>query len=157
VAVSSINRMAMVCGGLISGLFALSIPLHCYQQAAGVTLVSACAGSGLGFALAMITRTPKPLFIYAWLAAAALTFLPLFRAWPPGDSFDVTPWRGAPDILFNYFDFLRGGVFLLAMPYPFAALGMHGPDPLPTENQDRSAPKTQIPPETAAESGRHIE
>ncbi len=132
-AVSSINRMGWVCVLLIAGLFALSVPLRCIGRAAAVTLGTAGAGAGLGLALAMVTRTRRPLGIYLWLAAAALTLLPLFRAWPPAESFDLTAWQGAPDILYNYFDFLRGGVFVLAMPFPFAKLGMHAPDP-PTDN-----------------------
>ena len=140
-AVSSINRLGWVCLGLIAGLFALALPLLCFTRAAAVALVSACAGGGLGLALAMVTRTRRPLGIYFWLAAAAVTCVPIFRAWPAADSFDVTPWRGAPDLLYNYFDFLRGGVFLLSMPFPFARFGSHGPDLPRTDEFDRPDPK----------------
>lgn len=141
-AVSSINRLGGVCLVLMALLLALSAPLRCFPKAAAVAAVSACAGGGLGLALAMITRTRRPFGIYFWLAVAALTFAPIFRAWPPADSFDVEPWRGAPDILFNYFDFLRGGVYLLAMPFPFARLGLHGPDAAQTDRLNE--PETRV-------------
>ena len=136
--VPSINRLGFVCLALIGALFALSIPLHCGETAAAVALTSAFSGVGLGLALAMVTRTRAPLGIYVWLAMAAVTVIPLFRAWPPADSFDVNPWRGAPEIFYNYFDFLRGGAFLLGMPYPFARLGLHGPDSDRSEPLDKS-------------------
>ena len=41
-----------------------------------------------------------------------------------------------------YFDFLRGGAFLLAMPCPFAKLGLHGPDIVQTAGNDKSDPHT---------------
>jgi hypothetical protein len=116
-------------------MVSLSIPLRCFPKA--VLVVAACGGAGaaLGTALAMITRTRRPAAIYFWLAVCALTILPLILAWPPADSYDVVLWKGAPDILNNYFDLLRGGVFLLAFPFPFARLGQHGPD---EHNADKS-------------------
>ena len=50
------------------------------------------------------------------MGAAFLTFFPLVAAWPPGDSFDLTLWRGAPDILNNYFEMLRGVSGQVKMP-----------------------------------------
>jgi hypothetical protein len=79
----------------------------------------------------MVTRTRRPLAIYLWLAASFAAIWPIVSGWPPGDSYDVTLWRGAPEMLSNYFDLLRGGVFLLALPYPFARRGRHSPDPPP--------------------------
>ena len=90
---------------------------------------SALLGAGLGTALALITRVRRPLAIYFWLTTAAMTMTPLMNGWPTGDVFNLTLWRGAPDILGNYFDFLRGASYLLAMPYPFAKIGLHAPDP----------------------------
>ena len=139
--VSSINRLGWMSLILIAALSALSIPLHCLGKASAVAIASACAGTGLGLALAMVTRSRNPIAIYIWLAVAALTFIPLFRAWPPADSFDVTPWRGAPEIFYNYFDFLRGGAYLLAIPFPFARLGLHGPDPEKGNRTDKSDPQ----------------
>ena len=136
---ASINRLGWACLALITAMLLLSFPLHCFRMAATVAAGSATAGAGLGTAMAMVTRTRRPVAIYAWLAACGLTFLPLLFAWPPGDSFDVTLWRGAPDILSNYFEFMRGGVFLLAMPFPFARFGQHGPDPLPTDKSEPAA------------------
>ena len=125
---SAINRLGWACLGLITILLALSFPLHCFLKAAVIGAGSLGAGAGLGVCLAMVTRTKRPLVIYLWLVAAIVTFFPLFFAWPPGDSFDVTLWRGAPEILSNYLDFVRGGTFLLAFPFPFARLGQHAPD-----------------------------
>ena len=133
---ASYNRLGMSCLAIITALFALSLPLHCPVRALMVGGVSLLAGGMLGTALAMITRTPRPLLIYFWLGVAALTFVPLYRGWPPGDALDIFPWRGAPDIVYNYFDILRGGVYLLAMPYPFARLGQHAPDPLPPDKEN---------------------
>ena len=118
-----------------------SFHLHCFPRACGVAAGSALAGAALGSALAAITRVRRPAAIYFWLAAAATTVLPLLNAWPPADSFDLTLWRGAPDILGNYFDLLRGSAYLLAMPYPFARLGRHAPDPVPG-SIDNSDPDT---------------
>jgi hypothetical protein len=136
VSVTSINRLGWVCAGLITVILGLSIPLRCFQVAVPIVVVSSLEGAGMGAALAMVTRTKRPLAIYAWLAAAGLTLLPFVLTWPPGDSSDVFLWRGAPDILSNYFDLARGGAFLLAMPFPFARLGQHAPDPLPPDEAE---------------------
>ncbi|HLJ58020.1 MAG TPA: hypothetical protein VKT77_23480 [Chthonomonadaceae bacterium] len=128
---SAINRLGLTCFALIAGLTAVGVPLRCLPIAIEAAAASAGAGFLLGAALAAVTRTRKPLAIYAWLAVAALTLWPLLRPWPAADSFDLTLWRGAPDIFNNYFDFLRGGAYLLAMPYPFARFGRHAPDPVP--------------------------
>ena len=125
------SRLGLTCLAVIIVIVALSVPLRCITLALRVGGVSLLSGAGLGTALAMVTRSRRPVQIYLWLAVAAVTFLPMYRGWPPGDSFDVFPWRGAPEIFYNYFDILRGGVFLLAMPYPFARFGQHAPDPLP--------------------------
>ena len=125
------RRLGWICLTLIIALGTPSIPLHCTGVALSVGGVSMLAGGMLGAALAMVTRSRRPIHIYFWLAIAALTFFPLYHGWPPGDSFDILPWRGAPEIVYNYFDILRGGAYLLAMPYPFARLGQHAPDPLP--------------------------
>src|SRR2546423_6701865 len=94
--------LGWVCLILIAGICALSVPLHCTRQALSVGGASLLAGGGLGTALAMVTRSRRPILIYFWLAVAALTFLPMLRNWPSGDSFDIFPWHGAPDIVYNY-------------------------------------------------------
>ncbi len=132
-AVSGINRIGWICLILAIVLFGVSYALRCSPTAAPVALVCYGSGTSLGFALAMVTRTRRPLAIYLWLATASVTILPLLFAWPPGDELDVSLWRGAPGILSNYFEILRGAVYLLAVPYPFARLGHHGPDLPPTD------------------------
>ena len=132
---TSTNVMGLVCLGLISVMLAVSIPLHCFPTAAAVTAVDGLAGCGLGTALAMVTRSRRPIAIYFWLLIGIMTALTLGFGWPPGDISDIRLWHKAPEIFENYFDFLRGGVYLLAMPFPFAKLGFHRPDPLPAGNQ----------------------
>jgi hypothetical protein len=126
--VSAVNRLGWTCVALIAIMIVLAIPLRCLPRAVGVAAGSSCGGAALGLSLAMVTRTRQPLAIYAWLAAAGLSFYPLFAGWPPADSWDLTPWHGAPEFLNNYFDLLRPAAYLLAMPYPFARLGQHAPD-----------------------------
>lgn len=133
IGVSANNKLVFAYAGLGLALLALSIPLHCLPRALPVALVCALCGSGLGLALAMVTRTRRPLAIYGYLLVAILTFAPLVVTWPPGDSFDVQRWGGAPEVLDNYFDFLRMGIFLVSIPFPFARFGQHAPDPLPSD------------------------
>ena len=133
-AVSAINRLGLLCLTLISVMLAVAFPLHCFPLAVAVAAVQATAGCTLGLALAMITRSRRPVAIYGWLIACGLTFFLLILSWPRADSLDVVLWRGAPDILSNYFDILRGSVFILAMPFLFGRLGQHEPDPLPNDS-----------------------
>ena len=90
-----------------------------------------------------MTRTRRPLGIYACLAAAVLTFWPLLHSWPPADAWDVHPWPGAPPLVSTYFEALRGCLFLLGIPYPFARLGQHGPDPLILTTEERRGESTK--------------
>ena len=124
----AVNRMGLVCLGLIIFTLVLAFPLRCFPLALGVALSAGTAGTALGAALALVTRTTSPLAIYLLLGAAALTFVPLAHPWPAADSFDVLAWRGAPDIVYGYFDGLRAAAFLLSIPFPFARLGRHTPD-----------------------------
>ncbi len=82
----------------------------------------------MGASLAMTTRTLRPFQIYLWLGAAFLSLAPLYLNFPGADENDVHLWKDAPSIASNYFDVLRMGVFLLAIPYPFALLGHHATD-----------------------------
>ena len=109
-------------------LLSLSFPLHCVLRAAQVGATALAGGAAFGTCLAGITRTRRVGRIYLFLAGAALALASLFVNWPPAESTDLTLWRGAPDLLSNYFDILRPTLFLLALPYPFAALGHHGLD-----------------------------
>lgn len=124
----SIDRLGWVCLGLALAFYALSFPLHCAALAAWVGGFSLLDGFVLGTALALATRTRRPVLIYACLAIALLTLWPLVAAWPPGDAWDVHPWRGAPVLIYNYFDVLRPCLYLLGSPYPFARFGHHAPD-----------------------------
>lgn len=82
----------------------------------------------MGASLAMTTRTLRPFQIYIWLGSAFLMLTPLYLNFPSADENDVHLWKGAASIASNYFDVLRMGVFLLAIPYPFALLGHHATD-----------------------------
>lgn len=123
-----IDLFGVGCLLIASGLFTLSVPLQCAAQAARIGGFSLADGFVFGIALALITRTRCPLFIYLALALAVLTFIPLFRAWPPGGPWDVTLQPGMPEIFVNYLDLLRVALFMLGFPYPFARFGQHAPD-----------------------------
>lgn len=106
----------------------MSVALHCTRAACAVSVASLLLGLFAGGMLAAITRTRNPFAIYALIALAALTLWPIFELWPPADSEDIVAWKGAPSLVYNYFDFLRLGVYLVAIPYPFARFGIHAPD-----------------------------
>lgn len=125
---SAARRLGIVCLSLALLLWALSFPLHCVGRATLVGGFSLLDGAALGAALAMVTRTRRPLAIYGWLAVAALTFWPILAVWPPGGASDVHPGPNAPALASNYFDALRLGLFFLGIPYPFARCGHHAPD-----------------------------
>ena len=127
----SVRLLGWICLALALALLALSIPLRCVGRALLVGGFSFLDGALLGTALALATRTRRPPGIYAALLLAALTLWPLVSAWPPGDVRDVTFADAAPGLAAYYFDILRFCLFVLGMPYPFARLGYHAPDPPP--------------------------
>jgi len=129
-----VRGLGWACALVAVGFLALSLPLHCMGRAAEIGGFSLLDGAALGACLALITRTRRPTAIYLLLAAALLTLWPVCVAWPPGNPEEIHPWRGAPDIVTNYFDALRVCLFLAGIPTPFARLGHHAPDPLPPEN-----------------------
>ena len=149
----STSRLGWACLLLILLLLAVAIPLRCIERAALVGGGALLAGGTLGFAMAMITRTRRPLLIYFWLGIVVLSFWPLYAGWPPGEIWELHPWPNAPDLVYNYFDMLRGGLFLLAFPWVFARLGYHAPDPLPASSESNSA----LCAESQAESRAEIE
>ena len=122
------NRLLFACLLLAAGGLAFAIPLHCVLKAGIVGGVSLVDGALFGLSLAAVTRTRRTGLIYFFLLCAALTLAPLYLGWPVVDSDDLTLWRGAPDLLENYFIMLRLALFLLALPYPFARFGHHAPD-----------------------------
>src|SRR5262249_43087184 len=130
------RRFFWLCLTLALLLWGLSFPLRCVGQATRVGGLMLLDGALLGAALAGVPRTRRPLGIYAWLGVALLTLWPLIAGWPAVGAEAVHPWRGAPSIVLNYFDMLRVGAFLLGIPYPFARLGQHAPDPLPERKTD---------------------
>ena len=105
-----------------------AIPLQCVVPALRVGFVSILTGGVMGLSMAMITRTKTPWQIYLWLGASLLTFVPLFLNYPAADESEIHLWKGAPSIVSSYFDLLRLGLYLIALPYPFAALGHHRSD-----------------------------
>ena len=113
--------------------------LHCGDRALWVGGVSLLDGGAFGLALALVTRTQRPFWIYAFLGLALLALWPVCVAWPPADSSEVHLWRGAPDVFSNYFDVLRVVFFVVGTVWPFARFGQHSadaPDSRPkTENR----------------------
>jgi hypothetical protein len=130
-----LNLFGLLCLLMAAGLAALAVPLRCVARAAEVGGFSLLNGFVFGTALAMATRTRRPLYIYLCVGIAFLTFVPLVYAWPPGGIWDVTLQPGMPDIFANYLDLLRIALFLLGFPYPFARFGYHAPDTLPPDPQ----------------------
>ena len=130
------NRIGLVCFALALLSWAASLPLRCAGLAAWVAVVSWGAGKAFGLFLALVTRTHKPVLIYLLLGLAGVTLWPLFQSWPYADAGDVIAWPGAPGFTYQYFALLRPVVFLLGLPYPFARVGQHGPDPLPASAQN---------------------
>ena len=120
--------MLFVCLLLAAGELAFSVPLHCEIKAGTVGGISLLDGALFGLSLAAVTRTRRTRWIYFYLLCAGLTLAPLYLGWPAADADDLTLWRGAPGLLENYFVLLRLALFLLALPYPFARFGQHGPD-----------------------------
>jgi hypothetical protein len=154
--VTALNRTAYrigaVCLLLSLGVWGLSLPLHCAGRAALVGGWALLDGGLLGLALALVTRARRPLLIYLFLGLAALTFWPiwegwpLYRGWPVGDPGRIVAWRGAPELVYSYFDLLRSALFLLGMPAPFVRYGQHGPDPLPPmQSRAEPAEKSSAP------------
>ena len=105
-----------------------AIPLQCLKPALEVASVAILSGALMGFGMAMVTRTKNPWKIYFWLGVSFLSFIPLFLNFPAADESEIHLWKGAPSIVSSYFDLLRLGLYLLALPYPFAALGKHMSD-----------------------------
>ena len=132
----AISRLGWISMLLALLLMAAAIPLHCLGLAAVVGAGSLVAGCLLGFAMAMITQTRIPLIIYCWLFIVILSFWPLYNGWPRADFWEVHAWPTAPDFVYNYFDLLRGGLFILAFPWVFARLGFHAADPIPQEPEN---------------------
>lgn len=120
-----------------------AIPLGCLFAAVRIGGVSLLAGSGLGATLALVTRTRRPWLIYLALMLGALTFVPLYQNWPPGDAWDVHPWHAAPPWVYGYLDGLRMLLYLVGIPWPFVRFGFHAPDPLPLAPQDGDDPQDE--------------
>ncbi len=121
-------KIGVICLVLSLLCWAASLRLHCPEVAALVGGFSFLDGAFFGIMLALVTRSRRPIWIYVWLGLAALSFYPLFISWPPGNELSIAAWRGAPAIVYNYFDALRPLLFLLGMPFPFIAFGFHAPD-----------------------------
>ncbi|MCS6775901.1 MAG: hypothetical protein RMJ43_11625 [Chloroherpetonaceae bacterium] len=131
-----VDAFGLLCAGLALLLWALALPLGCAGQAALIGGVSLGSGALLGLMLALITRTLRPAVIYLCLCVAVAACVPLLREWPPGDMRDVRLAPGMPGFLAYYLDLLRVALFVLGIPYPFARLGHHAPDPV-ARREDR--------------------
>ncbi len=146
-----VKRAGLICLALILAAWAASLPLRCPVLGAWVAGVSALTGALCGLFLALVTRTRRPVLIYAFLALACLMLWPLYNAWPYADGFDVIAWPNAPQFVFTYFGILRPVVFILALPVPFAAVGQHGPDPLPVQDEQAQVTDNEQPNEQPQE------
>ena len=123
--------MGLFCAALTAALIAPAFALGCGGRAIVIGGFSLLDGSLMGAALALATRTRRPIAIYACLGLAALVLWPLGAAWPPGSAETIRLPPGAPGLLLYYLDALRLFAFTLGVPYPFALLGWHAPDPRP--------------------------
>lgn len=124
------TKIGIRCVMLSALLWAISLPLRVGREAAAVGSANFVLGVLFGLCLAGVTRTRRPLLIYLWLTLACLTLWPLFLSWPLLDSFGLPSERA-----WHYISLLRVCLFVLGLPYPFALVGQHGPDPLPDEKQ----------------------
>ena len=122
------GKIGVRCLALAALLWAVSLPLHVGREAALAGSANFVLGALFGLCLAGVTRTRRPLLIYLWLTLACLTIGPLFLSWPLLDNF-VLPSERA----WHYLALLRVCLFVLGLPYPFALVGQHGPDPLPDQ------------------------
>jgi len=129
------RRIGCVCVLLALALWTLSLPLQCAGRAALVGGFALIDGAIAGLCLALVTRVRTAKLIYLALTGAGLTLWPIwqswpvYRGWPIGDPSQIVAWPGAQAIVYSYFDVLRGCLYLLAIPAPFARFGRHGPDP----------------------------
>lgn len=123
-------------GVLVVAAWAPSLNLGCAALAARVALFTLADGLACGAALAAVTRTRKPIWIYFWLGVSALTFWPLYVNWPEASPYDVHPAAGAPPWVLGYFEILRPVSYLAGAPFPFVALGYHAADPRPEAVSD---------------------
>ena len=127
------TKIGVRCLALSALLWAVSLPLHIAGQAAHVGSANFILGGLFGLCLACVTRTRRPILIYVWLALACLALWPLFVGWPLLDSFDLPSERA-----WHYLALLRVCLFVLGLPYTFALIGQHVPDPLPQSLQSGS-------------------
>lgn len=124
-----VRWIGVICAAALLAMLLPAPALGCFSRAVLVEAASAAEGALAGAAMAVATRSRSALVIYGCLALFLSLLYPLIAQWPPAGMADVRAWRGAPLIVFNYFDVLRPAAFFLALPYPFSALGHHGPDP----------------------------
>jgi hypothetical protein len=122
---------------VVIAVWAPSFQLGCAALATRVALFTLADGLICGAALAAVTRTRKPAWIYFWLLISALTFWPLYASWPEASPYDIPPSPGTPPWALGYFDMLRPITYLAGAPFPFVALGYHAADPVPAIVSDR--------------------
>jgi hypothetical protein len=139
----NVRKLGLFSLTVVGFALAAAVPLKCVAVALRVGGGSLAVGIGLGLSLALVTRTRRPWSIYLALALGALTFVPLAQEWPPGNSWDVHPWHGAPPLVYGYLDGLRTLLFLVGIPWPFARFGFHAPDPLPIATPSEDEPQEE--------------
>jgi hypothetical protein len=121
--------MGIVCLLLAVGLWAVSLWAGNAGASALVGGFSFGNGAVFGGFLAMVTRTRRPVLIYLLFLLALLSLTPLLLGWPPVLASSTSLPASVPGWLKDYPDILRLLLFLLGIPYPFARLGYHAPDP----------------------------
>lgn len=132
----STKRQAAWWGIVCTALAALGIGagfiFQCPRPAIALGAFSFLNGAALGTALAFVTRTRRPIAIYAGLVLAVLTLFPLLISWPAAHAPIWLP-PSAAEAADSYLEALRWSLFVLGIPYPFIRLGQHAPDPVREE------------------------
>lgn len=141
----NMRRLGWWCLALGLAAFAPAAPLRC---TGGAAIVGGCAlidGALFGAVLALVTRTRRPIGIYALLGCAVLTLWPLVVGWPPAPPryFGTGTGDGEPGCL--YLDGIRVLLFFCAAPCAFGWLGFHAPDPVPASPTCDGAPDDKGP------------
>ncbi len=139
--------MGLFCALMALAAFGAAVPLGALPAVLRIGGFHLLDGIAFGMLLAGVTRTRRPVVIYALLIAATLTFWPFYSGWPAEQSEGVAIPMARQELVHNYIDILRIVLFLLGIPYPFARLGFHAPDvnaPGAEIHRNDSAPDSEI-------------
>src|SRR5258708_7339682 len=126
------RRLGLIALAVACACIGPAIPLHCLGPALWIGGLYLLIGGLQGALLAVITRTRRPWLIYLTFLAFLALFWTLYNPIWPEAALSLRPWKGAPDLVYNYFDALRPLMLVLGIGYPYAQWGQHGPDILTT-------------------------